>query len=522
MLDRLEAKGLVRRARCPKDRRVVRLELTDEGQRLCREIPYNLSRVLTRCCAASPPRKSRRSRGSPGACWQTPRRADPSPSARHSSMFDMKSERRCATSCDSRRRSPVAGCWRHARASITRRSPRPPIDAATLGAKPAAIEWPREDWWRRYGDAQLDALIADGLAGAPTLAAARARIAAREAAAGVARAALLPGGLRQCEFAVPALFGELHLSAAARRQLEDRQPADARLQLRDRFLEQERRGARGRAVAGAGRRRRRADRARRADDATSRARISTCSASSRSARCRAPRSRSAKKSCRLTAQRFDAGLDTKVEAKQAEAALGTVRTELAQYDEAIAVARIQIAALVGAGPERGDSARRGRAGARAGDGAAGRRSRSTSSRAGRRSSRRAGASKRRGKDIDVARAHVLPERQPGRVRRALVDRLVEPLRGRQRDRRRGPGDPLADLRRRAPQRQSARPRGRLGARREHVQPGGHRCGPRVAEALVVDRRLGAHQRPSRRAPARRRPTPTTSPSSATRRGSATT
>jgi DNA-binding MarR family transcriptional regulator len=46
MLDRLERKGLVRRARCRKDRRVVRLELTDEGQRLCRDIPYNLSRVL--------------------------------------------------------------------------------------------------------------------------------------------------------------------------------------------------------------------------------------------------------------------------------------------------------------------------------------------------------------------------------------------------------------------------------------------------------------------------------------------
>jgi DNA-binding MarR family transcriptional regulator len=46
MLDRLEAKGLLRRARCPKDRRVVRIELTDAGQRLCREIPYNLSRVL--------------------------------------------------------------------------------------------------------------------------------------------------------------------------------------------------------------------------------------------------------------------------------------------------------------------------------------------------------------------------------------------------------------------------------------------------------------------------------------------
>jgi len=46
MLDRLEAKELLCRSRCPKDRRVVRIELTHEGKRLCREIPYNLSRVL--------------------------------------------------------------------------------------------------------------------------------------------------------------------------------------------------------------------------------------------------------------------------------------------------------------------------------------------------------------------------------------------------------------------------------------------------------------------------------------------
>jgi DNA-binding MarR family transcriptional regulator len=46
MLDRLEAKRLVRRTRCPNDRRVVRIALTDEGERLCRQIPYNLSRVL--------------------------------------------------------------------------------------------------------------------------------------------------------------------------------------------------------------------------------------------------------------------------------------------------------------------------------------------------------------------------------------------------------------------------------------------------------------------------------------------
>jgi DNA-binding MarR family transcriptional regulator len=46
MLDRLEAKRLVQRSRCPDDARVVRLELTGEGRRLCREIPYGLSRVF--------------------------------------------------------------------------------------------------------------------------------------------------------------------------------------------------------------------------------------------------------------------------------------------------------------------------------------------------------------------------------------------------------------------------------------------------------------------------------------------
>ena len=46
MLDRLQAKGLLRRRRCAEDARVVRLELTDDGQRICREIPYALSRVL--------------------------------------------------------------------------------------------------------------------------------------------------------------------------------------------------------------------------------------------------------------------------------------------------------------------------------------------------------------------------------------------------------------------------------------------------------------------------------------------
>ena len=45
LLDRLEAKGLCRRVRSVSDRRVVNIELTDEGRESARGIPVVLSRV---------------------------------------------------------------------------------------------------------------------------------------------------------------------------------------------------------------------------------------------------------------------------------------------------------------------------------------------------------------------------------------------------------------------------------------------------------------------------------------------
>lgn len=45
LLDRLEAKGLCRRVRSQEDRRVVNIELTDEGRAAAQEVPYVLSRV---------------------------------------------------------------------------------------------------------------------------------------------------------------------------------------------------------------------------------------------------------------------------------------------------------------------------------------------------------------------------------------------------------------------------------------------------------------------------------------------
>lgn len=46
LLDRLEAKGLCRRVRDAQDRRVVQLELTDEGRAIAEEVPAALAEVM--------------------------------------------------------------------------------------------------------------------------------------------------------------------------------------------------------------------------------------------------------------------------------------------------------------------------------------------------------------------------------------------------------------------------------------------------------------------------------------------
>ncbi|HBO78038.1 MAG TPA: RND transporter, partial [Cupriavidus sp.] len=55
----------------------------------------------------------------------------------------------------------------------------------------------------------------------------------------------------------------------------------------------------------------------------------------------------------LSRQRLAAGLDTQVETTQARATVASAQTELQAIDEEIALARNQIAALLGKGPDRG-------------------------------------------------------------------------------------------------------------------------------------------------------------------------
>jgi outer membrane protein TolC len=55
-----------------------------------------------------------------------------------------------------------------------------------------AADWPADGWWKRYGDAQLDALMDEALEGSPTLAQARARVIKARATRAVTAAAELP------------------------------------------------------------------------------------------------------------------------------------------------------------------------------------------------------------------------------------------------------------------------------------------------------------------------------------------
>ncbi len=67
------------------------------------------------------------------------------------------------------------------------------LDAgAALRSANADARWPSTDWWRAYGDPQLNAWIDTALADNPSLAVAQARVRAAQSLAGVAQAALAP------------------------------------------------------------------------------------------------------------------------------------------------------------------------------------------------------------------------------------------------------------------------------------------------------------------------------------------
>ena len=69
MVDRLEAKGLISRCRCPEDRRLVKIKLTEAGLTNCVNVRFKCSITS---CAASATRKRASSKVFSSGCCKTP------------------------------------------------------------------------------------------------------------------------------------------------------------------------------------------------------------------------------------------------------------------------------------------------------------------------------------------------------------------------------------------------------------------------------------------------------------------
>ncbi|HWK71985.1 MAG TPA: efflux transporter outer membrane subunit [Burkholderiaceae bacterium] len=227
-----------------------------------------------------------------------------------------------------------------------------PLQGAQLGLQEHDMAWPTEEWWRRYDDPQLDRLLAEALAGSPSLAAARARLDMANAAVGGARAVQLPqlntnytmlrerfsenyiypppyGGSMQTDNSLRLnldfdldLWGRNRAHYAAAVSQREASAADVQV-------------ARN-ALVGA--------------MVQSYFNLQNALAQHRVIALIVKQQEDV---LAITRQRVAAGLDTEVEANQADSAVSAARVQLSQAATNADLLRNQIAALAGAGPERG-------------------------------------------------------------------------------------------------------------------------------------------------------------------------
>jgi NodT family efflux transporter outer membrane factor (OMF) lipoprotein len=225
--------------------------------------------------------------------------------------------------------------------------------AAATSADLASRAWPDGDWWRSYGDPQLTVLIEEGIAGAPDLAAAVARLHQADGYRQQAGAALLPsvdasgqvqGAKQSYNNGTPAAFvphgwkdtGSASLSFGFDLDLWGKNRANLRAATSD-------------------------AEAARLDVAQTRLLLSTNIAGAYADLARLFAERDVEQNAvalridtqKLVANRVAIGLDTKAELKQADSAVPAERAQLAQIDESIGLTRNRIAALLGKGPDRG-------------------------------------------------------------------------------------------------------------------------------------------------------------------------
>ncbi len=231
------------------------------------------------------------------------------------------------------------------------------IDPAALGSERSFATgtraWPADDWWVGYGDAQLDRLMTEALAGSPDLATARARLDKAKAVLSGVSAALAPsisanGSAAETKQSYnngfPAQFVPKGYRDGGRITLDFSYEID---------FWGKNRAAIAAATSDA--------RAAQAEEAQARLILTTNVAAAYAdlARSYAERdvakraAQSREETLALVGRRVANGLDTRGELSAAAAGPAAARADLGAIDEEIALTRLQLAAFVGAGPDRG-------------------------------------------------------------------------------------------------------------------------------------------------------------------------
>lgn len=214
-------------------------------------------------------------------------------------------------------------------------------------------QWPTDGWWQGFGDPALDGLIEEGLKGSPDIAIAAARVRSAEALAQQAGAALLPtagaeasaGGVQQSKnMGIPPAF--------VPDGIQDTGKIAASISF-DLDLWSKNRAALAAATSEA--------KAAEVDLAQARLMLSTGVAAAYADLAGyyqaldvakdAVRIRSA--SADIAAKRTGAGLDNMGSQRQAESRVPSAKADVAALEEAIKLTQNRIAALLGAGPDRG-------------------------------------------------------------------------------------------------------------------------------------------------------------------------
>ena len=233
--------------------------------------------------------------------------------------------------------------------------PKPTSTGAWRDLPPLSASWPSDDWWRGYGDAQLDQLQEEALASAPSLVAAEARL--RRATAGVD----ITDAANQQQLSANADAEAAKQSdnlLMPKSSLPQGNHGYARATL-DFSWEIDFWGRNRAALAAATSEHEAAA----ADNAQARLMLTTSMATSYAELARwfaaEDTAREAlnirEQSLRLIRQRYDNGLETLGAVRQAQAVQAAAQTELLAIQEQLELTRHQLAALVGKGPERAQS-----------------------------------------------------------------------------------------------------------------------------------------------------------------------